>query len=551
MHGSIRWLWCVPLWCILLVAVPLPACLAAADPPAPAADDAAILRFDIARYDVSDAEPLSPREIKAALEPFVGTGREFADLQRAAAVLEAEYRKRGFVTVRVILPEQTIDDGVVKLDVVRAVIGEVRITGNRRFSDANIRRSLPALREGLPPNVVAISAASQVANQSPAKEVRVILKPTQDAGRVDADVEVLREKRPLRAFLTLDNTGTTQTGRHRFGVGLQHANLFDRDHIATVQYVTSIEKPEQVAIASLGYRVPLYALQDSIDVFFGYSDVDAGQSTTPAGPLAVSGRGTLAGARYNLSLPRRGEYEHRIVLGIDYRLFDSVCSLGNFGAEGCVSAGLSPGKVAVHPWSIGYAGTWAPTGRRFDLYATYSRNIAGGTHGREADFRAVQANTTADFGLLRYGGSLATAFGPDWQIRLALNGQWATDPLISAERFGVGGFNSVRGFLERELLGDRGITGALELYTPDIGAFLGWGRLTTRLLAFYDAGAARTNSPLAGVADRVSIGSAGVGLRAGFTRDVSLRFDAAQVIDAGGQQRRGDVMLHFGIVALF
>lgn len=546
MHGFERL-----LWCFLLLSVPAAMALAADEAASPSADDPASLRFAITRYEVSDGDPLSPREIETALAPFIGPDREFADLQRAAAVLEAEYRKRGFVTVRVILPEQTVDGGVVKLEVVRAVIGKVTITGNRRFSEENIRRSLPALREGVAPNVVAISAASQVANQSPAKEVRVILKPTADAARVDADVEVLREQRPFRAFLTLDNTGTTQTGRDRFGVGLQHANLFDRDHIGTFQYVTSIEKPEQVSIASLGYRIPFYSLQDSVDVFLGYSDVDSGQTTTPAGPLAVSGRGTIGGARYNLTLPRRGEYEQRVILGIDYRLFDSVCSLGNFGAQGCVTAGLSPGKVAVHPWSIGYAGTWSPTGRRFDMYVTYARNFAGGAHGGDADFRAVQTNTAADFGVLRYGGSFATAFGPDWQFRFAVNGQRATDPLISAERFGLGGYNSVRGFLERELLGDRGLSGTVELYTPDIAARLGWGRFTARLLAFYDAGAARTNQPLPGVAEHISIGSAGIGLRAGFTRDVSLRFDAAQVVDAGGQQRRGDVMLHAGIVALF
>ena len=220
MHGFTRLLWCVrfavvTMAAISMAAVPVATSQAAEDAPALAADDAATLRFDIARYDVANGEPLSPREIESALKPFVGSGREFADLQRAASVLEAEYRKRGFVTVRVILPEQTVDGGVVKLDVIRAVIGQVHITGNRRFSEENIRRSLPALREGVPPNVVAISAASQVANQSPAKEVRVILKPTPDAARVDADIEVVREQRPFRAFLTLDNTGTTQTGRDR------------------------------------------------------------------------------------------------------------------------------------------------------------------------------------------------------------------------------------------------------------------------------------------------------------------------------------------------
>ena len=38
------------------------------------------------------------------------------------------------------------------------------------------------------------------------------------------------------------------------------------------------------------------------------------------------------------------------------------------------------------------------------------------------------------------------------------------------EQFGIGGMESVRGFLERQFAGDRGYSGSLELYSPDFGA---------------------------------------------------------------------------------
>ena len=49
---------------------------------------------------------------------------------------------------------------------------------------------------------------------------------------------------------------------------------------------------------------------------------------------------------------------------------------------------------------------------------------------------------------------------------MKLDGKWAADPLIPAEQMGVGGHATVRGYEEREFLGDNAITGTLEFRTP-------------------------------------------------------------------------------------
>lgn len=540
-----------PRFLAALCLLPALSCLPAGARATDAVESAAALRFPIERFDVQGGAPLTPAEIEAVLRPYTGPARTFEDVQRAAAVLETEYRQRGYAAVQVILPEQTLEGGVVRLEVLQARIGRITVTNNQRFSEDNLRRSLPALKEGEPPNIAAISQASQVANQSPAKEVRVLLKPTDVPGRVDATIDVVREERPARFFASIDNTGTQATGRDRTSVGFQHSNLFDRDHILTAQFTTSAEKSDKVTIGTLGYRIPLYGLGDSIDAYAGYSDVDSGQSTTPLGPLAISGRGALGGLRYNWSLRRIGEYEHRVILGADYRRFDSVCTLGDLGPEGCISAGIAPGRVSVLPLSIGYAAGWAPPGRRLDLYANVSRNVPFGGSGDAGAFRRAQANAEPGFTVLRLGVSMASAFAGDWQWRIAGTGQASGDPLIPGERLGAGGYNTVRGFLEREVLGDSGLIGNAELYTPDLAARLGWGRFSLRVLAFTDWANVKTNDPLPGAAAHQSLGSAGIGVRGGWSRDVSLRLDAASVFDSAGQQRRGDVMLHAGLVVLF
>ena len=95
-------------------------------------------------------------------------------------------------------------------------------------------------------------------------------------------------KRPRKFFLTFDNTGNSQTGSYRLGLGFQHANIANRDHAVTLQVVTSPEKADQVSIYSIAYRLPVYSRGDSMDFFAAYSDVDAGTTSTPAGAVRPS-----------------------------------------------------------------------------------------------------------------------------------------------------------------------------------------------------------------------------------------------------------------------
>ncbi len=193
--------------------------------------DQVSLRFDITAYRVEGSTLLTNKQLQSAVAPFQGKQRDFADIQRALEALETVYRKAGFGAVQIFLPEQELQGGVVVLRVVESRIGKVEVTGNKHFDTGNIRRSVPALKEGQTPNSRALADNLRAANESPVKQARVVLRPSSQPNEVDAKVEV-EDESPWRVFSTLDNTGTDQTGSTRLGVGLQNANLFNRDHVA-------------------------------------------------------------------------------------------------------------------------------------------------------------------------------------------------------------------------------------------------------------------------------------------------------------------------------
>jgi hemolysin activation/secretion protein len=505
------------------------------------------LRFDISGFRVEGNTLVAASQIAEVLKPFEGKARDFGDVQRALEALQETYAQAGFGAVQVYLPEQELQGGVVSLKVIETRIEKINIVGNKNFDAANIRRSLPALKEGATPNSRDLADNLRVANESPVKQARVILRPGKTDGNLEAQVEV-EDQSPWRLFTTLDNTGTKQTGNTRLGFGVQHANLFDRDHVLTAQYITSPEKPSRVSVYSLGYRLPLYSLGHSIDAFAGYSDVDAGTTDTPFGQLEFKGKGTVSGIRYNWIFDRRGEYEHRLIIGLDYRIYDNVCSVGSLGAGSC---GAAAANVQVHPISLTYSGQLTRASTQGSVYVSALQNIAGGKDGTEEALRRSRSQASGGYRVLRLGSALASAVGGDWQARLRLDAQVSSDALVQGEQFGVGGWNSVRGFHEREIANDKGYSGSIEFYTPNLAKW-SWGLADNlRGLVFVDGGSVQRNKPEPGDTKKDSASSVGFGLRASDKKDFSVRADVARVTKAGGAQTKGEVRGHFGILVSF
>jgi hemolysin activation/secretion protein len=504
------------------------------------------LRFDIDHFNIEGNSLLQAEEISALLKPFTGKLREYGDLQRAIETLKQRYRAKGFSAVWVVAPEQDIDKGIVTLRVIEAKISKITIEGNLFFDEANIRASLPSLREGMSPRAGDISANTQLANENPAKQVDIVLRAGNKTGEVEAIVNVI-DSNPRKTFMTLDNSGNSQTGNYRLGVGFQEANLFNHDAVGTLNYVTSPGKWDQVSLYSASYRMPLYSRGDSMDFILAYSDVSAGTAETVAGPLTFSGKGSVYSLHYNQLLAQRGEYSHRLVYGLENRAYLNNCTLGSFGASGC---GPSSVDITLRPASLAYSGTWATPGLNSDFYLSISKNFPGGVNGRERDFNAARPSPNGAEGapshytIFRMGSSINKIFENNWQLRAAFNGQNSPNPLVSGEQFGMTGSNAVRGFLEREISRDNGYLANFELYTPSLFGEMISGEGSLRALMFYDIGMASNNILVGEAKQQISISSIGAGFRWNIQKYLNMRFDLARVIKEGGSKNAGDLRGH-------
>jgi hemolysin activation/secretion protein len=530
--------------------------------PCLAADDS----FDIARFQIEGNTLLPEAEVQRAVAPLVGEKRVYGDIQKALEALEQAYRRAGFSTVQVYVPEQELTGGVVRLVVTEGVIGKVVISGNRYFDAGNIRRSLPALQEGRAPNLRQMSENIQLANDSPARQLEVTLGVSEEEGKVDAKV-LVAEDRPQRAFATVDSTGTQATGRSRVGLAYQHANLFDRDHNLTLAYTGSADTPVgvKVDIFSVGYRIPFYALGDSLDFIYGKSGVNTPSSSpTLGGALGIVGKGDVFGLRWNHHFARRGEYSSKLIYGFDYKYINSRCTTA--GSPASIEPPTPPIASCVpyttRPVSVTYSGQKQSPGQVLDYSLGLAHNLALGSHYTNVDgatdrysyLTSGNRPTREDFNIVRLGGSYLKAFQNDWQMRLAASGQYGGNPLVAAEQFGLVGSSAVRGFNERAAAADSGYFVNAELYTPELGKKADT-RASLRLLMFYDFARGANHNVAAGslTPAKIGVASVGAGVRYAIGKDFSLRFDLAQVLDAGppNTKERGDRRGHLNLMLAF
>lgn len=510
------------------------ASIAAAQSPLPDSGTAVLPepRFDIHRFVAEGATLLTSQEIEAAVGPYRGTAKGFADVQRALEAMERAYSARGYNAVQVTLPEQEMARGEVRFRVIEAKIGAMLIEGNSFFDESNIRASLPALTPGTAPNIHRVAENLRLANENPAKQTSVLLRSGAAEGVVDALVRVADE-RPLRYRMTLDNSGTPQTGLLRAGLGFRHANVWNLDHVLSMQYVTapyaaghpsrlSVLPDRNVAIIGAAYRIPIYRWGDSIDIIAGYSNVATGAAQDL---FHVSGAGTLVGVKYNYSLPRWGDLEHRLGLAWDRRAF------------------RGDDAVTVRPVDIQYAGAYRRASQETSYSIGLHQNLPGGSDGGPPAFESARAGARPGYLIWRYRISHNRSFANDWQLRVAFNGQATRDRLVAGEQFGIGGIDSVRGFLEREVRGDQGYRGTVEGHSPELaGLTERFSGHKLRGVLFYDWGRASRTDPSG--PNRQSIAAAGFGLRLSAGSNLSIRLDYAFVLDKGGQQGRGDGRVH-------
>ncbi len=459
------------------------------------------------------ADTLPQIEIEEAIYQFLGPNKSADDVEKARAALEKAYHDKGFQTVSVAVPQQNVQGGVVTLKVTELKVGRLRVKNSRYFDLGRIKGGAPSLKEGTVPNFGEVTKDIVSLNQWPDRRITPALRAGVTPGTVDVDLNV-EDKSPFHASIEVNNRQSPSTTATRLSSTVHYDNLWQLGHSLSFTYQVAPERPHDAEVFSGSYlaRVP------DVDwlnlLFYG---VKSSSNVASVGGTNIVGPGEIVGGRAVMTLPTRDGLFHTLSVGLDYKHFDQTVRIGLDGFS-------SP--VTYYPVVASYGATFQNETFTTQFNAGITYNLRTPSSPWD-EFDNKRTYASASFTHLNLDVSHTHELTEGFQVYAKVQGQLADGPLVSSEQFSLGGLDTVRGYLESEVLGDSGVAGNLELRSPNIGSLLqaqlknesgkGAPRFTTfndwRFFVFADGGHATVLRPLVEQVSQFDVWSYGVGTR--------------------------------------
>lgn len=478
-----------------------------------AATPAVVQRFDIDDFAVQGADSLPQIEIEEAIYPFLGPNKSADDVEKARAALEKAYHDKGLQTVSVSVPPQNAQSRVINLKVSELKVGRLRVKNSRYFDLDKITDRAGSLKEGSVPNFNNVTKDIVALNQWPDRRITPALRAGVAPGTVDVDLTV-EDKLPLHASVEVNNRKSPNTSDVRVISTVHYDNLWQLGHSFNFSYQVAPQRPDDAEVFSGSYlarvgdldwlNVLVYAVKSSSDV-------------ASVGGTNIVGPGQIFGGRAVMTLPGRENFFQTLSAGIDYKHFDQSVRLNGTGFE-------SP--VTYYPMVASYGATFQDEKFTTQLNASVTYNVRP-LSSDWIDFDNKRFYASPSFTHLNADLSHSRELPEGFQLYGKVQGQVADGPLVSSEQLSLGGLDTVRGYLESEVLGDNGIVGSVELRSPNVGALLQAEmkdetgtvplRYTMfnewRFFGFTDAGTVTVLHPLPEQQSRFDVWSYGVGSR--------------------------------------
>ncbi|MBX9868252.1 MAG: BamA/TamA family outer membrane protein [Burkholderiaceae bacterium] len=490
-------------------------------------------KFDILEFRVSGNSVLPNSKIEETVYPFMGEGKDINVVEQARTALENFYHENGYPTVFVNIPEQQVNGGLVRLEVVEGRIERLRIKDAHYYSLGVIKSRVPELEEGKVPHFPTVQEQLGIVNRNEDRQVTPVLRAGKTPGKVEVDLKV-QDHLPLHGNLELNDRYSANTTRTRLSGTIKYDNLWQQDHSIGISFQLTPENTDQTKVLSATYVIP--RLNGDYLALYG---VLSKSNISAVGDINVLGNGNIYGIRYIKPLPMLSGFFHTLTVGADYKDFKENTVL--LGADSNINT-----PISYLPFYLGYDATLqgASYQTQVALSSTFSVRGLGND---ESEFLNKRYLARADFMTFKAEIKHTQQLPANWVLFGRLSAGLSSGPLISNEQFAVGGVDSVRGYLESNSLGDGGSFGNIELRSPSIAKMLPDAVKELYGLAFYDQGHVSIRNPLPSQIESYNLASAGLGLRLKTNNGVTTSLDFAEALRTAGTVKDGDARLHFRI----
>jgi hemolysin activation/secretion protein len=476
-------------------------------------------------------------DFQSQIAPFIGQPVTLDSLDQLTSAVVHYYRAHNRPIVNVFVPQQNITQGYIQVVVAEGRVGEVRATGSEWFGNDVLRSEL-RLHANQRIDGQMLTSDLDWLNRNPFHQSDVVFSPGAQPGLTDVTLKTA-DRFPARIYAGLDDAGNQFTGDYRYFTGFNYGDLFGLDQQLSYQYTTA-EDSNLLTAHSGTYIIPL-PWRHQLTFFGSYGEV---HSSMP-GLVDASGVNWQASMRYEIPLPGSVNFHQSLIGGFDFKQSNNDLAFGG--------STISNVYTDTDQFVAGYEASYV------DPYGTTSGSITGfyspgKLSGGDNDtvYQATRFGARADYayGVLTLDRVTQLPWNFTWSEHGLL--QESNANLLPTEQIGLGGFETVRGYDEREANGDNGFLISSELATPPIslGNLVGIAAASDQLqfLGFVDyGGTSLHNAGPSDVNPNTNLLGVGPGLRYAITPYMSFRFDYGFQLIRTGFDSRYDSRGHIGL----
>ncbi|KMW70727.1 peptide ABC transporter permease [Limnoraphis robusta CS-951] len=405
----------------------------------------------VTTIEVTGSTILKPSEIEAIVAPLEGRSVTLAQLQEAADQITEIYLERGYITSRAIVPEQTISQGVVRIQVIEGILERIDIEGTQRL-DPDYIRDRVQLGAGQPLSTARLEDQLRLLRTNPLFEtVEASLRAGTQEGQSILIVRVT-EAPPFQAGISADNYSPPSIGSERLGLNLRHLNLTGRGDLIFVSYnTTRLITEGESDILDVLYSLPVNAMNGTIQLRIPpYWNTIIQE---PFDELNIDGKSQRYEISYRQPLIRTPVEELALSIGYAYQRSQTFQD-----GEG-IAFGLGPEEDGVTRTSVFKFGQDYIRRDRFGAWALRSQfSIGTGLLGATNTASLPNSNFLSWLGQVQR----VQRVGEDHLLILQGDVQLSADALFPSQQFVIGGGLSVRGYRQNVRSGDNGFRVSVE-----------------------------------------------------------------------------------------
>ncbi|AFY80735.1 hemolysin activation/secretion protein [Oscillatoria acuminata PCC 6304] len=480
--------------------------------------------IEVQRFEVFDSTVFSNEIWAEILAPFTDRPLSFAELLQARTAVTQRYTQEGYITSGALIPPQTLEDGVVRIQVVEGGLEEINVTGNQRLSPNYVSSRL-AIATEKPVNIDQLLDALRLLQLDPRIEnISAELAAGSRPGQNVLDVRIT-EASAFGSEFVLDNGRSPSVGSFRQKGTVYHRNLFGFGDTLNFSY-TNTEGSNQWDV---GYTLPINARNGTFSVSHGRTQSEIIEPPFDRVDIEAKSRNT----EFTLRQPLIQSPTREFAMGLTFARRSSETSI--LGVNFPLSPGANDdGETRISAFR--FFQEWTARSSREVLAARSQFNLGVGWFDATVNSSAPDSRFLSWRGQgqwLRVLGSETS--DPQRSPTLLVRGdvQLSSGSLLPLEQFGLGGLESVRGYRQDALLTDNGVIASAELRIPVYRQ--NW--FGVQVVPFVDVGTA-WNSGDGDNPDPNTLASAGLGLQLDFGDRLRARLDwGYPLIDSPSRER--------------